>query len=82
MLTAQFSNADVLSLDSFLVDNENAGLVSLNGEEMEGTDGGIFPLVIGGVVITAKAAGWIAAGTAAAGIFGAGVYVGYQQAAK
>ncbi|MDR2475285.1 MAG: class IIb bacteriocin, lactobin A/cerein 7B family [Bacteroidales bacterium] len=58
------------------------GVSEMNAAEMRQTDGGIFPLVICGVVITAKAAAWIAGGCVAAGIFGAGVYVGYQEAAN
>ncbi|MBF8964382.1 class IIb bacteriocin, lactobin A/cerein 7B family [Pontibacter sp. FD36] len=61
---------------------ENLNVVQLKVEELENINGGIFPIVIAGVVISAKTAGWIAAGTAAAGLFGAGVYVGYQEAAK
>ncbi|MCL4642133.1 MULTISPECIES: hypothetical protein [Olivibacter] len=61
---------------------ENLGLQELSLQEMEENTGGLFPIVIGGVVITAKAAGWIGAGVAAAGIFGAGVYSGYRSAAQ
>ena len=45
-------------------------------EEMQEVKGGLFPLVIGGVVITAKAVAYAAAIT-----FGVGYYVGYRQAA-
>jgi lactobin A/cerein 7B family class IIb bacteriocin len=54
----------------------------MNNEEMRITEGGIFPIVILGVVITAKTAAWIGAGVAAAGVFGAGVYAGYNSAAN
>lgn len=64
------------------IEMENFGVQELSLTEMEENTGGLFPLVIGGVVITAKAAGWIGAGVAAAGIFGAGAYVGYRSAAE
>lgn len=41
----------------------------LNVQELEGINGGFFPLVIGGITITAKAA-------AAGGVFLAGVGTG------
>jgi len=50
----------------------------LNITELREIEGGFFPIVVFGVVITAKAAAWIIAGC----IFAAGVYVGYKDAAK
>ncbi|HWS00477.1 MAG TPA: class IIb bacteriocin, lactobin A/cerein 7B family [Prolixibacteraceae bacterium] len=50
----------------------------LNEFELKKVDGGIFPVVILGVVITTKAAAWIIAGC----VFAAGAYVGYQEAAE
>ncbi|QNL51728.1 class IIb bacteriocin, lactobin A/cerein 7B family [Olivibacter sp. SDN3] len=61
---------------------ENYGVQELSLTEMEENNGGLFPLVIAGVTISAKAAGWTAAGAGAAGIFGAGAYVGYKEAGK
>ena len=57
---------------------KTTGFMELNAQELEEVNGGIFPIVIAGVVITAKTAAWIAAGCA----FAAGVYVGYQEAAN
>lgn len=51
-------------------------LSALNEHELNEVNGGIFPIVIFGVTITAKAAGYAAGGTAAAGLFGYGVYRG------
>ncbi|UYZ58730.1 class IIb bacteriocin, lactobin A/cerein 7B family [Hymenobacter latericus] len=64
------------------LDLNNCNVAEMSIQELEMVDGGLFPLVIGGYVITAKAAGWAAAGLAATGIFAAGVYSGYQDAAK
>ena len=47
----------------------------LDEMELKEVDGGFFPIVILGVVISAKAAAWILAGS----IFAAGVYVGYVE---
>ena len=58
------------------------GVSEMTDLEVRETNGGIFPLVILGVVITAKAAAWIAAGTVAAAAFAAGVYVGYTDAVE
>lgn len=49
--------------------------VELTPEEMVNVNGGIFPIVVLGVTISAKAAAAITAGS----IFAAGVYVGYQE---
>jgi lactobin A/cerein 7B family class IIb bacteriocin len=57
------------------------GVSEMNDAEMRETDGGIFPVVILGVVITKKAAAWICAGAAVGGLFAAGTCVGYRQAA-
>lgn len=48
----------------------------LSANELRNIDGGLFPIVILGVVITAKTAAWIIAGC----VFAAGVYVGYKEA--
>lgn len=56
---------------------KNVNVMELDAQQMNEVEGGIFPIVILGVVITAKTAAWIAAG----GIFAAGVYVGYREAA-
>ncbi|QIX62962.1 hypothetical protein FY528_07500 [Hymenobacter lutimineralis] len=67
-------------MNNFSAQLEEFGVISMNAEDMQQVEGGLFPIVVLGVVITAEAAGWIAAGTVAAGLFGAGVYVGYTTA--
>lgn len=54
--------------------NENALIQEMNFDEMKDVNGGIFPIVIYGVVITGK----MAATALCAAAFGAGVYVGLQ----
>lgn len=54
--------------------NENALMQEMNLSEMQDVNGGIFPIVIYGVVITGK----MAATALCAAAFGAGVYVGLQ----
>lgn len=51
------------------------GLQEMDVNEMENVEGGIFPIVIAGVVISGKTAAWIAAGS----IFAAGVYAGLTE---
>jgi lactobin A/cerein 7B family class IIb bacteriocin len=46
--------------------------------ELKNVDGGLFPIVILGVMVSAKAAAWIIAGC----VFAAGAYVGYQEASE
>lgn len=50
----------------------------LEKNELEKIEGGLFPVVIFGIVITAKAAAYIVAGA----VFAAGVYMGYREAAE
>lgn len=54
---------------------ENLNLQELSFEEQVNIEGGIFPIVIAGVVISGKTAAWVAAGS----IFAAGVYAGLKE---
>lgn len=56
---------------------KNVYMTEMSIQEMQEVEGGLFPLVIGGVVITAKAVAY----AAAAITFGIGCYVGYREAA-
>lgn len=56
----------------------NAYMAEMSQTEMQEINGGLFPIVIFGVAISAKAA----AAALAAGIFAAGCYVGYKEAAN
>jgi len=75
-----FDRVDNLIL-ILIITMKTLNLQPLTEVEMNETTGGIFPIIILGVVITAKTAAWIAAGTIAVGTIGAGCYVGYQEAA-
>lgn len=63
------------------LDLNGLGVQEMNAEEIREMGGGLVPLIIFGVVVSAKAVAWTCAGLTAAGIFGAGVYVGYKEAA-
>ncbi|WP_164112807.1 MULTISPECIES: class IIb bacteriocin, lactobin A/cerein 7B family [Sphingobacterium] len=57
------------------LDLNKMGLQELSSTEVVEVEGGIFPIVIAGVVISGKTAAWIAAGS----IFAAGVYAGLTE---
>lgn len=54
------------------------GFQEVRQQELEETKGGLFPIVIAGVTITAKTVGYVLGGAAAVGLFGVGVYHGWQ----
>lgn len=66
-MIAQLAKGNVSTIDSFLMDQENTSLTSMNLDEMDNINGGFIPLVVYGVVIGAE---YVAA------LFLAGVGVG------